>query len=115
MKHTPGPWHLQDYNGATVSIHSRPYTVNPENGDCYPNGQLVAKVWLQGSDFDDANANLIAAAPEMLEQLERCLANIETLNAFIADRCPDMISGPSDTEVMARKVIAKARGGAKWS
>jgi len=61
-KHTPGPWHLQDNDGAHVCIRGL-----PSSGF---NGQMVAKVWLQDSDFNDYNARLIAMAPDMLSMLE---------------------------------------------
>ena len=35
------------------------------------NGETIAKVWLQDTDFNDHNAHLIAAAPEMLEALKQ--------------------------------------------
>lgn len=98
MRHTPGPWKVSSPHNGVINaflVDYGPVTAN----------QIVMDA--------GANARLIAAAPEMLEQLERCLLNIESLNALIEERCPDLRSGSSDTEEMTRKVIAKAKGDAR--
>lgn len=67
MEHTPAPW-----------------TVNPLEGDDTPmvlivdsNGNLICSTEGQGDDLThtEANANLIAAAPELLEALEDSILN----------------------------------------
>ena len=59
QKYFPGPWHISDNDGAHVMIRG-------QVGVGF-NGQTLAKVWLQDSDFNDATARLIATAPELLE------------------------------------------------
>lgn len=63
-KHTPGPWIAKEFAGNwNVTTTEKPRTHN------------VCKV----SDLDDteANARLIAAAPELLEALRSCLEWME--------------------------------------
>lgn len=84
-KHTPAPW-THEGRGAVYA----------------PDGRPIAHVWQnQGDDDREANARLIAAAPELLEALE--LAHATLLGANM------------NRSVVGRKVkaaIAKATGGA---
>ncbi|WP_152980874.1 hypothetical protein [Stenotrophomonas koreensis] len=99
-KHTPGPW-FHDGNG---NVWRR----DPK--DLYQNGGTVAgdkslatihKGWhhdgAEGYPVE-ANARLIAAAPELLE----------TLEGFVA--CWDTCASPVEFAEKARAAIAKARG-----
>lgn len=63
-RHTPGPW-----------IASRSGTVwhVDEKSDPDPSGNICT-VWNLEDDEENANAHLIAAAPEMKELLDKCLA-----------------------------------------
>ena len=56
-QHTPGPWHYRSYYRGGFQIHSR--TGEP--------------IRLEGPSGLEANARLIAAAPEMLECLKGLL------------------------------------------
>ena len=86
-QHTPGPWSF------TVSAESGG---NPSAWNIIaPCGGVVAET---GSGTDDANARLIAAAPELLAALQNILAANPDL-AEVADE--------------ARAAIAKATGGAR--
>lgn len=78
IKHTPGPW-------AVVSDHDW------HSGQQYG----VKDVVPLNHTITEANANLIAAAPDLLEALEAVLS--------VADRATDEFD-------MARKAIACARG-----
>ena len=65
-KHTPGPWEWQ-----------RPFSRNLAK--CLSGG---GRPLLRCIDVSDANANLIAAAPELLEALKRSRAQwIHSVNA----------------------------------
>lgn len=63
-EYTPGPWRVER------KAEKRAQTVIRGG-----NGRgAVARLVRQGNSHDDANARLIAAAPELLEQLNNCLA-----------------------------------------
>lgn len=83
-KHTPGPWTIDNSNGATY--------INQGNQPIVP-----ITICRLTSNHTTANANLIAAAPELLEALEgiRELMGIDWLL-------------PEFDE--AREAIAKAKG-----
>lgn len=90
-KHTPGPWHL------TKGLYGKEdeitiWGVKNEEG-C--SGFIGTLGNMQGED--EANANLIAAAPELLEALE------------ILVKQPDTYS-VEKAFVKARAAIAKAKG-----
>jgi hypothetical protein len=96
-QHTPGPWiidsigQVTDRSGriivVTVSGHNIP---NP----AYPKGSFH---YLAEDDGGEANARLIAAAPDLLDALEI----IASGNTY-----------PDDMVEIAREAIAKAEGGA---
>ena len=84
-KHTPGPWHIggRTILRPTLTIFHKPFGL----GD-------VAEV------YEEANARLIAAAPELLEALKE-----------IADTDPvDAALDPQRAVRIARAAIAKATG-----
>ncbi len=91
---TPGPWRKHD--DGTSPMHR--YVVAAF-------GKTIAYLYCTKSDEaeDNANARLIAAAPDLYEALERMFA--EEMN-YICGR----ISKP--TTDAARDALAKARGGA---
>jgi len=93
-KHTLGPWHLQDNDGAYVMVRG-----NPSPGH---NGESIAKVWLKDNDFNEANAQLIAAAPDMFKALERIR------KAFPS--CEGLNTAQSMALGSALNAIAKAEG-----
>ena len=94
MTHTPGPWRINtrlSRNGAPVI-----------SGD----GRDIAKaLYHMGSEDPevDANARLIASAPELLEALE-CLMKLQSI--------PSMFRLPSNCEevIKAKAAIKKAGG-----
>lgn len=99
-KHTPGPWKVSPLLSASEN-HRGFHIISPD-------GWRLAQV--QPYDEDGvqggANAQLIAAAPELLEALEAALA-------WYMDT-PEFIHGddsmPMDTFNEAHDAIAKARG-----
>ncbi len=101
MPHTPGPWHT-----GKSSLDRLIYADSEHAFD-------LAIVRNGGNDSEvDANANLIAASPEMLTALEECVTDDdaramtdESRNAAsIARRRLDAINK------VVRAAIAKARG-----
>jgi hypothetical protein len=93
-EHTPGPWHVEPLESETDAL-----------AICKAHDGAVATIvpWDTLDETDYANACLIAAAPELLEVLERIANDWEEGK------------GASHTEFeyrkWARAAIAKARGG----
>ena len=86
-QHTPGPWYL----------NSRGWVVQST-------GDIVTR--LECSNNKEADARLIAAAPELLAALESVLPDLEH---YVATHGP----GPDKRLAIARAAIAKAKGGAE--
>lgn len=74
-KHTPGPW-IYEVDAAHAYVRGDEHS---EEGRPIRD-QLVAKVWLQGPEFSEANARLITAAPDLLEALKDIVDNEELLS-----------------------------------
>lgn len=85
-KHTAGPWRV-----ARASL----YAGNDLNVDSYEHG-YVALCGKRGDEVAEANANLIAAAPCLLEALLKC--RFDSLNMSLKDM------------EFCRAAIAKATG-----
>lgn len=91
FKGTPGPWATNFYYGLRVESEKEHGVVN--------GGWIIAKV--EGPD-QEANANLIAAAPELLEVLEMCDEAMAYMSEYdIPLTLPDKV----------KAAIAKAKGG----
>lgn len=94
-KHTPGPWAVAKAKHGVDMSHHIVALVAPDRED----RALVVHAH-QGDDTQaDANARLIAAAPELLEALEGLLAvSVDTSPAELL------------AMIAAREAIAKAKG-----
>jgi len=112
-KHTPGPWKFESEKVGPVSR---------EDDQSY--GMVLPVAYIERFDFDNyiANANLISAAPELLESLESA---VESDGGISYDGEDDEVGGRSccgevsyrphraDCWVpKARAAIAKAKGDA---
>jgi hypothetical protein len=97
-KHTPGPW-----NCNRASAAGREIIVS----EVSPVDVAVLSHRDKSQSEINANARLIAAAPDLLEALEWCA---ETLAVFVADgsAAPESVIGKNLTT--ARAAIAKATG-----
>jgi hypothetical protein len=96
--HTRGPWSLSAEYGAHV-IRGCP------DGP-YEFAEFVATTW---GGPHDANARLIAAAPDLLEALEFALRDMEATRAQYASHAPNV--GVLAASIgKARAAIAKATG-----
>lgn len=98
-KFTPGPW---------VAISRGSYGPDGEEADVHVqawwdvNGPLDDTNFMRGS-YCIADAHLIAAAPELYEALETCLAHLVRSTQLGA-------RGYEDDIIRIRAILAKARG-----
>ncbi len=99
MTHTPGPWKLVWHGNEAYPF---PLSVHTEDDDCW-----IAR---DGEVSSEANARIIAAAPELLEALEAMMV--------MADQGPhprklnDALIWKENDELawsLARAAIARAR------
>jgi hypothetical protein len=105
MSHTPGPWKAVDDVDEGV-------WVSPQNTNNNIICDIVGRIWdpeakaTQITDEDIENARLIAAAPDMLEALEK------VIDLAKANRDDDGIFDEQDEEYfkIATAAIAKAKG-----
>lgn len=76
-KHTPGPWNVEpEWNpgeGFTITAPTARHRIDGERG-CICNF-----AWSPFVDAKEANARLIAAAPELLEALQRLVSDGESV------------------------------------
>jgi hypothetical protein len=111
QKHTPGPWDL----GGKVKL-SNTHLVRYVRF----NSEIVCQCWSTGVDRAlpvsqreqemDANARLIAAAPDMLEALKGTLALAEAYYRTLPDDGPEQDHYMTSIIEPARAAIAKAEG-----
>ena len=92
MKHTPGPWLPACKASGAACRH--PAIISDE-------GQVGTAAWQGSESATDANARLIAAAPDLLEVLQKIVNHVDAGTAAILNR---LVSE-------ARAAIAKAEGG----
>ena len=76
IKHTPGPWEtrgtLPGKSGAAIDIHGDGVWVGSANGNHNTKGSRPT-AGFPGNDEGNANARLMAAAPELLVALKKAL------------------------------------------
>lgn len=132
-KHTPGPWKFEDVSGSGLQIFA-PIPFKAECGefvlkDCYqptfsmaekrvgtaskshPEGypMIAYETWLQfpekrWNEMQEANARLMAAAPDLLEACKNTLEYFETTNfCQCGEECGCIVGE-------MRRAIAKAEG-----
>lgn len=96
-KHTPGPWVIGQSGDLDTPIFCNGKdAINVFAGET---GQLQA----------EANARLIAAAPEMLEALERIIDQIDSTTSRVSNNYELLHA----ILIGARTAVAKAKGGAE--
>jgi hypothetical protein len=69
-RHTPGPWEVDRYYW---TLQRRLF------GDDEPEVQIIGRISETEDDEREANARLIAAAPELLEALKECERELSTV------------------------------------
>lgn len=101
VEHTPGPWM---YDDDRIGVSDSPHDSEPfiTSVICDMVGDHIT------TDENDANARLIAAAPDMLEALKL----FERYASFYETK-PNYTLGPEEVATLeaARSAIAKAEGG----
>ena len=103
-KHTPGPWAVDDHDHGVEVFRAQPM---PGGG----RGEGVCAVYGWGG-MRDADARLIAAAPELLEALERMERHARDFAECPFCHLPPEIGCATDCPLTAaRAAIEKARGG----
>ena len=100
--HTPGPWETFDDEEGHTFIFSR-------------DGVRIARVFGQQGPWHEANADLIVAAPELLEALRELSGIVISLRAdnrfkALSNERTNMLSA---WLLASEKAIAKATGSAK--
>ena len=93
--HTPGPWDVEPKGSRHFVDGADGLTV-----------AYLDRAGVRERSEIEANARLIASAPELLEALEAVLPDLEH---YVATHGP----GPDKRLAIARAAIAKARGGGK--
>ena len=112
-KHTPGPWRIEQHSPkerAGIESVVCPFSViifgHRNQDDCGIHGRNKAE--------ENANANLIAAAPDMLEALEFARALLGAMPISQIDRAHQRSAVKLNTEKAPREylseVIEKAKG-----
>ena len=97
--HTPGPW--------KVVNHPKVAHVDSQRSVGAGGNGMASVAWLTGGALhQEANARLIAAAPELLEALERLASAWRRMGPRTAT-----IDGKPTAVEQADAAIAKARGG----
>jgi hypothetical protein len=95
--HTPGPWTV-DYTDDNLRIYAGDLLIAEVNGSTEH-----IEVRSLDQETTEANAWLIATAPDLLAALERITARVETLNLFTE-------RGQAKVVEQARAAISKATG-----
>lgn len=90
-KHTLGPWTVDTDTGGRKPIMAKDGITSVAHTD-----------GLENEDLDEANARLIAAAPEMLQALKRAVSMLQAVG-MPADAIPQDLEKMEDA-------IAKAEG-----
>jgi TPP-dependent trihydroxycyclohexane-1,2-dione (THcHDO) dehydratase len=101
-KHTPGPWTVAADPDSENDVY---YAVFAEDeiSDARFEDDFIAVTNLNHAN-NEANARLIASAPELLEALRTALKGWEVEFEYLAKRTPEWVT-------QARAAIAKATGG----
>ena len=104
MPHTPGPWEVERRYSNGCEIIPRIHCEKSKDRECGWIADVIGAPYL-GYESTLHNARLIAAAPELLEALNRLLPMAEDdVSQYGGD--PDK----DDDVIFARSAIAKATG-----
>ena len=98
-EHTPGPWTLKEHRGKVYTDHGSDWLFGPDGKPIihFHQADYDSEAWFE---FDDANARLIASAPDLL-------AACKTAKAFLV---PDLEEHGRTVFWTLVDAIAKATG-----
>ena len=105
MSHTPGPWSIHETKGNGGNISDRVEIAGPEEGR---RKHLVASIYGFKLPEGQANARLIAAAPELLETCESLLEIIDVRMLELSE--VEWGQRKHEAEHKAKSALAKVRG-----
>ena len=94
--HTPGPWHVETEPQGCKGQYTQ-YTIQPRIADVFYMNQT-----------GEANARLIAAAPDLLAALESLYAECAMIHKYDGSACNQKQADKAIKDGLA--AIAKARG-----
>jgi hypothetical protein len=118
-KHTPGPWNVYEQSIEDAEAAKRELCAlvdgTPKVGPtlfmlCAPNGLSPAVTGC--GECADANARLIAAAPDMLRMLRSLLRTVSSMGGDLKVTAPESINANTYEDELRRinALIAKAEG-----
>lgn len=106
-KHTPGPWYV-----VNESIYRRPKEEIYEFSGKGTAGDkpiaFIMKGWQENGFPVEANAKLIAAAPEMLKALQSSLSDLRSAKAVMTENSPEIAKEIQYTIEKVESAIKKA-------
>jgi len=123
MKHTPGPWAHESKKGphnvegtvSSMGIFSvskfNDFMEEEDANECDAiDASWVCGIWGEISDEDEANARLIAAAPDLLAELDVRVGDLVMLRRAIeeGDQKAELLLRVDDMLRRTRAAIAKA-------
>lgn len=120
-KHTPGPWRLSPARNALGVVLGGPARPMHHGGTTV--GQIASacsQEWMESGELE-ANAALIAAAPELLAALQRLISSDPHIAMFPTSELeicandkamPQNLREQAASVIQARAVIAMVKGGA---
>lgn len=85
MTHTPGPWKAETEYECAVYAHNNQMKIADIRGYGYLTGKGLGGMGLpdeEAKKIQNANARLIAAAPEMADKLKEIVNALDTINDF---------------------------------
>lgn len=100
--HTPGPWFIRDMHPERCTLNIGTRSDDPYDGE-------VAVIYRALSPHSEADARLIAAAPELLEALKQSRHELSCLN-LEADGAQKLNSPATRVLDQINAAIAKAEG-----
>lgn len=101
MTHTPGKWHYKQKR----ELRSLPSFINAPIIEA--DGKIIAAVIYNSKDEQQANAALIASAPEMLEALKTAVATLNACALYTREGNIYAMPGASQEQKQAEAVINK--------